>query len=258
MAPRARSDKDYYAVIGVRPEATPEDIRRAYRRLALECHPDRNPGDPDAAERFKDVSEAYAVLIDAAKRREYDRARQAGAPGDFRPRREDLFRDLFADPAASAIFEEIARELGRLGLRVDRYHFRQTLFGGRAVVTGGVFVIGPLTPVLALLRLALKPRLGASLGRLGRRLLGLPAPAGASHEALDRGDTVVPLRLTRAEAERGGRRRVAIPGEAEADEILVTIPPGVRTGTRLRVRGKGRVGPSGARGDAYLAVEVGE
>ena len=257
MAPRARFEKDYYAVIGVGPEATADEIRRAYRRLALECHPDRNPGDPDAAERFKEVSEAYAVLIDAAKRREYDRARRAGAPGDFRPRREDLFRDLFADPVASAIFEDIARELGRLGLRVDRYHFRQTLFGGRAVVTGGVFVIGPLTPVLALLRLALARRVRASLGRLGRWLLGLPAPAGAP-EALDRGDTVVPLRLTPAEAERGGRRRVAIPGEADADEVLVTIPPGVRTGTRLRLRGKGRVGPSGSRGDAYLAVEVGD
>lgn len=258
MAPRARFEKDYYAIVGVGREATPDEIRRAYRRLALECHPDRNPGDPGAAERFKELSEAYAVLIDPAKRREYDRVTRVGTPGDFRPRREDLFRDLFADPAASAVFDELARELERLGLRVDRHHFRQTLFGGRAVVTGGVVVISPLTPLLALFRLALKRRARASLGRLGRWLLGLPAPASASHEALDRGDTVVPLRLTRAEAERGGRRRVAIPGEAAADEILVTIPPGVRTGTRLRVRGKGRVGPSGARGDAYLVVEVGE
>ena len=141
MAPRERSEKDYYAIVGVGPEATPDEIRRAYRRRALECHPDRNPGDPESAERFKDVSEAYAVLIDAAKRRQYDQARRSGAPGDFRPRREDLFRDLFADPAASAVFDEIARELERLGLRVDRYRFRQTLFGGRTVVTGGVFVI---------------------------------------------------------------------------------------------------------------------
>jgi curved DNA-binding protein CbpA len=257
MAPRARFEKDYYAVIGVGPEATADDIRRAYRRLALECHPDRNPGDPEAGERFKEVSEAYAVLIDPAKRRAYDQIRRAGAPGDFRPRREDLFRDLFADPVASAIFEDIARELGRLGLRVDRYDFRQTLFGGRAVVTGGVVVIGPLTPLRALVRLALGPLLRASLGRLGRWLLGLPAPARGG-DALARGDTVVPLRLTRDEAEQGGRRRVTIPGEAASEEILVTIPRGVRTGTRLRVRGKGRAGPSGARGDAYLAVEVGE
>jgi len=257
MASRGRFEKDYYATIGVGPEATADEIRRAYRRLALECHPDRNPGDPGAAERFKEVSEAYAVLIDAAKRREYDRARRAGSPGDFRPRREDLFRDLFADPTASAVFEEIARELERLGLRVDRYHFHRTLFGGRAVVTGGVFVIGPLTPVLGLLRLALGRQVRASLGRLGRWLLGLPAPAG-SRDALAVGDTVVPLRLTRAEAERGGRRRVSIPGDDGADEILVTIPAGVSSGTRLRLRGKGRVRPSGVRGDAFLDVEVGD
>lgn len=257
MAPRGRFEKDYYAVVGIGPEATPDEIRRAYRRRALECHPDRNPGDPEAAERFKEVSEAYAVLIDAAKRRQYDQARRAGAPGDFRPRREDLFRDLFADPAASAVFEEIAQELERLGLRVDRYHFRQTLFGGRAIVTGGVFVISPLTPVLALVRLALGRPVRSALGRLGRWLLGLPAPGG-SQEALGPGATVMPLRLTRAEAERGGQRRVAVPGDDGQDEILVTVPPGIRTGTRLRLRGKGRVGPSGSRGDAYLAVEVGD
>jgi curved DNA-binding protein CbpA len=252
MAPRARFDKDYYTIMGVGPEATPDEIRRAYRRLALECHPDRNPGDPEAAERFKAVSEAYAVLIDAAKRREYDRARHAGRADDFRPSREDLFRDLFADPGASAVFEEIARELERLGLRVDRYHFHRTLFGGRAVVTGGVFVLTPFTPVLALLRLALRQQARAALGRLGRWLLGLPAPD--STPALDSGDTVGSLRVSPAEAARGGRRRVAVGG----DEVLVTIPPGVRAGTRLRLKGKGRVGPSGSRGDAYLTVEIGE
>src|SRR5207342_2743448 len=100
MAPRARFDKDYYAALGLAPSVTEEEVRRAYRRLALQWHPDRNAGEAGAAERFKEISEAYAVLVDPAKRRDYDRARQVGTPSSFRHKREDIFRDLFADPRA--------------------------------------------------------------------------------------------------------------------------------------------------------------
>ena len=109
---RQRADRDYYAALGLAPEATEEEIRRSYRRLALECHPDRNPGNPRAEERFKEISEAYAVLMDPAKRGAYDRARGAGAPGGFGPSREDVFRDLFNDPRASAIFATGRRRPG--------------------------------------------------------------------------------------------------------------------------------------------------
>ena len=70
---RARADRDYYATLGLGPETSEEEIRRTYRRLALEWHPDRNPGNPRAEERFKEISEAYAVLMDPVKRRAYDR-----------------------------------------------------------------------------------------------------------------------------------------------------------------------------------------
>ena len=143
--PRQRADRDYYATLGLSPEATEDEIRRTYRRLALQWHPDRNPGDPRAEERFKEISEAYAVLIDAARREAYDSARRAGRPGGVGAAREDVFRDLFNDPRASAIFEELARELTKAGLRVERRDFERTLFGGRMVMTGGVFVISPLT-----------------------------------------------------------------------------------------------------------------
>jgi curved DNA-binding protein len=267
---RERADRDYYATLGVGPEATEEEIRRAYRRLALEWHPDRNPGSPRAGERFREISEAYAVLIDPAKRRAYEQARGAGAPGDFGPSREDVFRDLFADPRASAIFEELARELGRMGLRVDRRDFERTLFGGRVVVTGGVFVISPLTAAGTLWRLgraalrgaraadraeptpALPP--GGLLDRalaVGRRLLGLPARTAAGSA-----DVTFPLRLTPAEAGHGARKRVTLRRGDGDDEVVVTVPAGIRAGTRLRLRGKGRPREGGARGDAYLVVEV--
>ena len=138
MTGRPRSDRDYYAVLGVSPEATEDEIRKAYRRLALRWHPDRNPGRSEAAERFKEISEAYAVLTSRRRRAEYDTARRAGSGAGFHASREELFRDLFANPGASAIFEDLAREFERMGMRVDRQYFHQTLFGGRGVVTGGV------------------------------------------------------------------------------------------------------------------------
>lgn len=267
MAPRARFDKDYYGTLGLGQDVGEEDVRKAYRRLALQWHPDRNAGDPHATERFKEISEAYAVLVDPVKRRDYDRARQVGAAGGFRHTREDLFRDLFADPRASGIFEELARELARMGMRVDSRHFQQTLFGGRAVVTGGVFVITPLTSVFGLLRLAqvafrgarrepLPPPGRSLLGRLadaGRWFLG--SPAGALQGAQD-SDLTLQLRLSRSEAERGGRKRLTVEREDGRDELLVNIPSGVRPGTRLRLRGKGRRTPGGPPGDLYLAVDV--
>ena|SRR5689334_8707679 len=264
--PRQRTDLDYYAVLGLPATATEDEIRRTYRRLALQWHPDRNPGNPQASERFAEISEAYAVLIDPAKRGAYDRARSTGTTHDFSASREDVFRDLFNDPRASAIFEELARELSRAGLRVDRHDFEQTLFGGRVRVTGGVFVITPFTPLRLLWkvgRAALRastpqpalprpPGLLSRLAGLVRRLL----PDAPSDTAS--GDVTFPLRLTASEAAHGGPKRVTLRRTDGDDEVLVTIPAGVRGGTRLRLRGKGRRLDDGERGDAYLVVEVAE
>ena len=276
MTARMRFERDYYGLMGLGANATDEEIRKAYRRLALRWHPDRNPSDPHAADRFREISEAYAVLIDPTRRRMYDRARATGDTGGFQPRREDLFRDLFADPRASAVFEELAREFARLGLRIDHRSFQQTLFGGRTVVTGGVIIITPFTPVLGLVRLAraalraatrlstverpaAPPRAGSSVltnvGRLARWFLGVPAPSIPPSATPAPEDVVIPLRLSRAEADRGGGKRIAL-GPGGSDEIVVTVPASIRHGTRLRLRGRGLPRADGSRGDVYLAVEV--
>src|SRR4051794_21111385 len=75
--------KDYYTVIGVPASATQEEIKKAYRKLAAKHHPDKNQNDPKAADRFKEISEAYQVLGDADKRKQYDQMRQLGAFGGF-------------------------------------------------------------------------------------------------------------------------------------------------------------------------------
>jgi DnaJ-class molecular chaperone len=277
MAWRKATTKDYYGILGVSPEATPEEIKRAYRRLALENHPDRNRGDRKAEERFKEISEAYGVLIDPEKRRQYDIFRRAGfPPGDpgFRYRQEDIFRDVFTDPHASAIFDELRREFQRMGFRFDDRFFQQTLFGGRGIVFGGVFVMGPggFSFSRSFRRQPLdhtrgkpverqvpdRPALtGGLLTEAGRRLKGFLT-------GLFRGDWITTqgpdlhseLSVTVDEARRGTKKPIAVQRNGEREELLVTVPPGVRTGTRLRLREKGDSGSHGAPGDLYLTIRI--
>src|SRR5947208_3073279 len=85
MSVRDYVEKDYYATLGVAKDASPAEIKKAYRGLARRLHPDKNPGDDAAEARFKEVSEAYDVLSDDKRRKEYDEARALFAGGGFRP-----------------------------------------------------------------------------------------------------------------------------------------------------------------------------
>jgi DnaJ-class molecular chaperone len=114
--------KDYYKILEIHPEATGEEIKKAYRLLALQYHPDRNPGDKEAEEKFKEIGEAYAVLMDKEKRWEYDRARKryleyrvnVTYPRNVSYRPEPLSRDFFSDPFADYVFYQIWQELHRI------------------------------------------------------------------------------------------------------------------------------------------------
>src|SRR5215467_15767900 len=98
--------KDYYSVLGVPASATQDEIKKKYRKLAAKHHPDKNPNDPKAAERFKEISEAYQVLGDAEKRKQYDQMRQLGAFGGFngprQPRGGASTGSPFGDSAGGA------------------------------------------------------------------------------------------------------------------------------------------------------------
>ena len=278
MAWSNASEKDYYRLLEVSVEATPEEIKRVYRRLALEYHPDRNPGDRRAEERFKEISEAYGVLIDPEKRRQYDTFRQAGfRPGDagFRYRQEDIFRDVFTNPSTSAIFDELRREFQRMGFRFDDRFFQQTFFGGRGFVFGGVFVMGPGGVFSRTFR---RQPLDHARGKpLERQTSERPALAGGLLQELGRkvkrfvggllrGDWVATqgpdlhaeLAVTVEEARQGTKKPVAVRRNGEQEDLLVTVPPGVSTGTRLRLREKGATGPRGTLGDLYLTIRIKE
>jgi len=278
---RVRTERDYYAILGVAESATDEEIKRAYRRLALQYHPDRNRGAKRAEERFKGISEAYAVLMDAGRRREYDSLRRTraagGRPEPPRWREEDLFRDLFKDPRTASVFDDLAREWARMGLRVNEALFRELLFQGRGVIVIGPFGVrwvgahGPEAPAERVRDEGrttaggdLAPSLPGFLGWVwGRARETITAPLRWLKERLGvpattsrRGDLQYEVALPPEDLSAGGRYRLTIQRAGRAEELLVKIPAGIRVGTRLRLRGKGEPGSDGTPGDLYLHVRL--
>jgi len=117
--------KDYYRILGITPESDDEQIRSQYRKLAMQYHPDRNPEDPQAEEKFKEIAEAYGVLTDPQKRSQYDAAKAAGVnwqhdagQGGFSYSQEDILTDLFRDPRFQAIVQGLLQEFQRSAVQV--------------------------------------------------------------------------------------------------------------------------------------------
>lgn len=225
--------RDYYEVLGVKKTATEEEMKKAYRKLAMQHHPDRNPGNKQAEERFKEINEAYAVLSDREKRRQYD---QFG-PSGFRQRfsQEDIFRgfdisDLFKDLGFSTndVFSRIFRGGGRGGK--VRYEGFEDLFGqrgGQAYDFGGPFSAG-----------------------------GYQSQGGMAQKGQDIHSD---LNITFQEAAVGGEKKVRFSKGGRVEEVTVKIPPGIESSKKLRLAGKGMEGVAGGPpGDLYLKVNVAE
>jgi len=220
--------RDYYKVLGVERNASAEDIKKAFRKLALEYHPDRNKDDPQAEERFKELNEAYAVLGDAEKRKQYD---QFGADG-FRQRfsQEDIFKGF----DFQSIFSDIG--LGG-GLGGD---FFSSIFGGGRRGARGRAPFGDAD-------FGAGPGGGPGGGFRGR---GPATPPKGN-------DIRTELEVSFHESVFGGTRRVTLRIGDRKEDVSVRVPPGVTTGKKLRLAGKGEPSPlGGPPGDLYLEVKV--
>jgi curved DNA-binding protein len=206
--------KDYYKILDVDRNAEEKEIKKAYRKLAREHHPDVNPGDKVAEERFKDINEAYEVLSDPEKRQKYDRLgsswqqwqRTGGDPRGFD------WSQWFsgAQPGGGRVRVEYADlgDLGDLFRGRDFSDFFQSIFGGMGAPQA-------------------RPRRGQ--------------------------DYTQPVEITLEEAFRGTTRMI----QKDGRRLEVKIPPGVRTGSKVRVAGEGGPGiAAGTSGDLYLEVKV--
>ena len=135
--------KDYYQILGVPEDATEEDIKNAFRKLAFKYHPDKNPGnEKQAEEKFKEINEAYSILGDAGKRRQYEFSRKSGFDSNvysgFGNAQSDIFRDAFSNPETVEALNEMFRQSG---LRFDQEFLNRTFFSGNGVVFS--FYSGP-------------------------------------------------------------------------------------------------------------------
>jgi curved DNA-binding protein len=216
--------KDYYQVLGVDRKADEKEIKKSYRRLARQHHPDVNPGDRQAEDRFKEINEAYEVLSDPAKREKYDRLgrdwqRYQQTGGD--PRGFD-WGQWTAGAGAPGGGRRVHVEYGDLG----------DLFGGQG---------------------AFSDFFSSIFGGVGREPRA-ESFAGRGQQRPRRGrDMVHPIEITLEEAFGGTQRLLQVDGR----RLEVQIPMGVKTGSKVRVRGEGgKVAGGGARGDLFLEVAV--
>lgn len=216
--------RDYYEILGVDKTAAQDKIKKAYRNLARKYHPDVNPDDPNAEEKFKDINEAYQVLSDEEKRKKYDQfGSQYKQYQQTGGRAEDFDWSQWASQGqrGGSQYRTVSQEElnqmfgGGLGGFSD---FFETLFGGMA---------------------------GA---RTSRQTAGRP-----SSQELRRGlDIEHPVQITLEEAFKGAMRLLTF---EDGRKIEAAIPPGVKTGSKIRLSGQGAGGARGA-GDLYLKIAV--
>ncbi|MBW2039046.1 MAG: J domain-containing protein [Deltaproteobacteria bacterium] len=219
--------KDYYKILGTSKNATSDEIKKAYRQLAMKYHPDRNKGNKEAEEKFKEINEAYAVLSDPEKRRQYD---TFGAEG-FHQRfsQEDIFQgfdigDILKDFgfSTSDIFSTLFGGGKRRGFRHTTFTgpFGQYTTGNEGFDFADHFARGDAGP---------------SKGR----------------------DMIYDLTITLEETAKGTKRLISIRRDGKVEQIAVKIPPGIDTGKKLRIAGKGKRGAGGGPpGDLYVRIQV--
>ncbi len=210
--------KDYYKILGVERKASKEDIKRAYRKLAMKEHPDRNPGDNKAEERFKEINEAYQVLSDPEKRARYDQLgesysqwQQGGAPtGGFN------WEDWFTTSQSGNVRVKVGSFEDILG--GDFSEFFRRIFGGMPNMNT------------------------SSRGRSAYRSSRQMETPGYQQE----------VTISLSEAYQGTTRRLEVDGR----RLEVKIPAGAKTGTKVRVPNAIPTTNGGQKGDLYLVMKV--
>jgi molecular chaperone DnaJ len=266
MAAKDLYEKDFYKVLGVDKKAAADEIKKRYRALARDLHPDKTKGDVVKEEEFKAVSEAYEILSDPKKRAEYDEAQTLFAKGGFRaPQGGGDFGDIFGGGNPQDIFANLFGGGGRRGPRKGQdlqteatISFRESVFGTTLELRLGMDR-GQAQNISA--RVPAGVNDGAKIRMKGK---GSPGEAGPGdlfiqlhvkpHPIFGRkGENLtITLPITFAEAALGADVKVPT---LSGDDVTVRIAPGTPNGRTLRVKGRGVVKGS-VTGDLLVTVEV--
>ena len=216
--------KDYYKILGVSKSASSGEIKKAYRKLALKYHPDHNKGEKSAEDKFKDISEAYAVLSDPEKKKQYDMFGAEGFQNKFT--QEDIFRGFD--------FGSIFQEFGWGGSGKSQDFFSQ-IFGGPG---------------------------GGGTGQQYYRNSGSPygsSPRGfRGHTQSMKGqDVIYELSVPLEEVTKTTNKIISYQIDGKNEKVSVKVPAGITSGKKLRLSGKGYVGLyGGPPGDLFIQIKV--
>ncbi|HEY3337214.1 MAG TPA: molecular chaperone DnaJ [Propionicimonas sp.] len=263
-------EKDYYKVLGVSKDAKPDEIKKAFRKLAREFHPDQNADNAGAEARFKEISEANSILSDPAKRKEYDEARSLFGGGGFRfpgagqgggPSMEDLFRGSGAgDSGISDLFGNLFG--GTTTRRTTRGPRRGADIEGEVTIDFADSLAGSLVSMQTTSDAACETCHGTG-ARPGTQPTVCRACQGSGMQTSTSGGVFAVSEPCRECRGRGMVVESPCPtcagsGRSRSTRTMqVRIPAGVTDGQRIRIKGKGGAGEnSGAAGDLYVLVHV--
>lgn len=251
------TQKDYYRILGIDKDATSQQVKEAYRKLALQYHPDRNKGDLHAVEKMKELNEAYAVLSDTAKRKRYDGIRQeygAHAYDQFRQGYSD--QDIFRGSDVNQIFEEMAKTFGFrhfdevfrefYGQGYRTFEFRRPGVFGRGFVFFG-FPRGDKG------RQVKPPGHGFAASLLGGLVTSLLRAVMNPRTVSKGAGRTESITLDPVDAQKGAR--VPFVDPVTLRHLMITIPAGIREGQTIRLKGgDADHGDGRGAGDLYLKV----
>ena len=275
-----RPDKNYYQILELDQNTDSDQIKHAYRRLALKYHPDRNPGDSASEEQFKLISEAYAVLIDSEKRRQYNQTLRAGYESGTGPEtgfsfnREDIFREFFASTHARQAFRDLGREFRKSGYSFDEELFRRLFPGGQKFYIRGHFFTGPILGRARSKYQFKEPdgarpqtqphrsvRMGSDssgiLGRVWRRInKSIKQRKKRLINRTTTHDINYNLIVTKHQIGSASKVQLLYERDGKPQKVSVKIPAGIKDGTRLRLKKMGHHYSQGGSGDLYIHIRV--
>lgn len=262
----AENKRDYYEVLGVDKSASADDIKKAYRKLAMKYHPDRNPGDKSAEEKFKEVGEAYEVLSDADKRSRYDSYGFAGVDPNFNPNAGggfgggfggagfdfgDIFGDFFGGGASSRSASQNAPRRGENVMARLELTFEEAAFGCEKEVSAPRIENCPTCH---------------GTGSADGKIETCSRCHGTGQEQVVQSFMGMRMQTATTCSQCGGRGKIiktpcsTCKGKGKVrknNRVKVTVPAGIDNGQTLRVRSEGCVGANGGpNGDLLVEVRV--